>query len=373
MSRSLVLPSRSRRLGFGMLLLGSLLLTAPVAAQTAPAARDGWPTDGWRTAAPERHGVDPAALAAVDARVPEETPDLSELLVVRDGVVVFERSYGGHNAAEPVDVRSVTKSFVGALIGIALDEGALTGLDQTVGELIPDRIPPGADPLVANITTRQLLTMTSDLAWDNHTDYQTLIASDDWVALTLGLPVVGVPGETFVYNSGGSHLLAVMLAAATGEDPADYAADKLFDPLGIEHGGWARLPQEETIGGFGLKLTARDMAKLGFLFLNGGRWDGQQIIPEEYVLASTTWQSAGDSTGGYAAYGYQWWVTATDAGYPAYFALGYGGQHIYVVPDLDLVVVAAIERRVAAAELRTPRYLIESIAAGVTPGAPVGG
>jgi len=352
------------------LLLGSLLLAAPVAAQTVPPVRDGWPTDDWQTGAPERHGVDPATLAAVDARVPDETPDLSELLVVRDGVVVFERSYGGHNAAESIDVRSVTKSVIGALVGIALDEGALSSLDQTVGEVIPDRIPAGADPLVAEITIQQLLTMTSGLAWDNHTDYQTLIASDDWVALTLGLPVVGVPGETYVYNSGGSHLLAVMVAAATGEDPADYAAAKLFGPLGITPGDWARSPQGERIGGFGMKLTARDMAKLGFLFLNDGRWDGEQIVPEEYVRASTTWQSAGDSTGGFAAYGYQWWVTATDAGYPAYFALGYGGQHIYVVPDLDLVVVAAIERRVAPEELRTPRYLIESIAAGVTPGVP---
>jgi CubicO group peptidase (beta-lactamase class C family) len=109
------------------------------------------------------------------------------------------------------------------------------------------------------------------------------------------------------------------------------------------------------------------MATLGLLDLRDGAWDGQQIISPEYAQQATTWQSAGDSTGGWANYGYQWWVTATNAGYPAYFALGYGGQHIFVVPALDLVVVAGIERRVTGDELRTPRYLIESIAAACIP------
>ena len=111
------------------------------------------------------------------------------------------------------------------------------------------------------------------------------------------------------------------------------------------------------------------MAKLGQLYLNGGRWNGEQIVPEDYVRAATTYQSAGDPTGGGAAYGYQWWVTWTYAGYPAYFALGYGSQHVFVVPDLDLVVVTAIARRVPPGELRTTRYLIETIAAGTAPDA----
>jgi CubicO group peptidase (beta-lactamase class C family) len=142
-----------------------------IAALAAPAARVAgqgsgptyWPTDGWRTEAPEEHGIDPAALAAVDARVPSETPDLSALLVVRDGVLVFEEYYNGQEPEEPINVRSVTKSVTGALVGIALAEGYLEGLDQTVGELIPERIPDGADPRVADITIERLLTMTSGL------------------------------------------------------------------------------------------------------------------------------------------------------------------------------------------------------------------
>ena len=170
-------------------------------------------------------------------------------------------------------------------------------------------------------------------------------AAPDWVEMTLGLPVVGIPGETYVYNTGGSHVLGVTVAKAAGKPLEDYAAKTLFRPLGITPGDWMRSPQGEVSAGSGLELTARDMLKLGHLYLRNGEWDGEQIIDPEYAAAATTWQSAGDSTGAWAGYGYQWWITATDAGYPAYFALGYGGQHIFVVPALDLVVVAAIARR----------------------------
>jgi CubicO group peptidase (beta-lactamase class C family) len=332
------------------------------AAQTSDGEMDGWPTD-----APEAQGVDPAALAEVNARVPTETPDLSALLVVRHGVLVSEQTYGGYDPNRAIDVRSVTKSVTGTLTGIALDDGAISSRQQTVGDLIPERISSGADPAVADVTIWQLLTMTSGLAWDAATDWPTLLASDDWIAMTLGLPVAGVPGQTYVYNTGGSHLLGVMVAAAVKQPLERFAQARLFAPLGMQPDGWMRSPQGEVNGGSGLRLRPRDMAKLGQLYLRQGSWNGEPIVSAGYIADATRWQSAGDATGGWAGYGYQWWITATDAGYPAYFALGYGGQHVFVVPDLDLVVVAAIERRVPPEALRTPRYLIERIAAGTTP------
>ena len=360
------MPAKTRLLLSALVLLTLAMPTSGVRARQT-SDRTHWPTAGWHRATPASHGIDPTALAAVDTRVATETPDLSALLVIRGGDIVFERYYHGQQPGEPINTRSVTKSVTGTLVGIALGEGKLRSLDQTVGELIPDRIPPGADPRVADVTIKQLLTMTSGLAWDAGSDWPTLTTSDNWVELTLGLPVVGIPGETFVYNTGGSHLLGVIVAAATGQNLEDYAREKLFAPLGIAPGNWMSSPQGEPSAGSGLELTPRDMAKLGYLYLNGGRWDGVQIVPADYVAAATRYQSAGDATGGYANYGYQWWVTSTAAGYPAYFALGYGGQHIFVVPDLDLVVVAAVARRVAPEELRTPRYLIESIVAATTP------
>ena len=145
--------------------------------------------------------------------------------------------------------------------------------------------------------------------------------------MTLGLPVVGIPGQTYVYNTGGSHVLGVTVAKAAGKPLEDYADEVLFRPLGITRRLDA-VPQDEVSAGSGLEMTARDMLKLGHLYLRNGEWDGEQIIDPEYAAAATTWQSAGDSTGAWAGYGYQWWITATNAGYPAFFALGYGGQHL---------------------------------------------
>ncbi len=326
-----------------------------------------WPTAGWSMAEPAEHGVDPFVLDDVDARATTEVPALSALLAVRHGYLVFERYYGGLDAETPINTRSVTKSVTSTLAGAARRQGLIVGIEARTGDLIPSRIPRGADPLVEEITLWQWLTMTSALQWDASTDWRNLLAAPDWVAMTLGLPVVGIPRETFVYNTGGSHVLGVIVAEAAGMPLEAYAQEVLFDPLGITPGDWMRSPQGEVGAGSGLEMTPRDMLKLGYLYLRDGEWEGKPIIVPEYARAATTWQSAGDATGGWAAYGYQWWVTATNAGYPAYFALGYGGQHIFVVPALDLVVVAAIERLLEPGELRTPRYLIESIASACVP------
>ncbi len=338
--------------------------SAHVARQSSPAA---WPTNGWREGDPAEHGVDPLTLDAVAARAPEEVPAISALLAVRHGVLIFERYFGGLEPNTPINVRSVTKSVTAALAGAALRQGLLSGLGARTGDVIPDRIPPDADPRIHDVTLWQWLTMTSALQWDAHGDWQRLLAAPDWVAMTLGLPVVGIPGETYVYNTGGSHVLGVLVAAAAGKPLEAYADEILFGPLGIVPGDWMRSPQDEVSAGSGLELTPRDMLKLGYLFLRGGEWDGEQILEQRFAADATTWKSAGDSTGGWAGYGYQWWVTATNVGYPAYFALGYGGQHVFVVPALNLVVVAGIERRVDPSELRTPRYLIESIVAACVP------
>lgn len=360
-------PSTSRRAllsGFAGAALLPLLGPSASAQVTPP---DYWPTEGWKTADPVDQDVDPASLDAVADRATGEVPAISALLAVRHGYLVFERYFGSYEAGAPINVRSVTKSVTGTLTGAARRRGLIDSLEQTVGDLIPDRIPAAADPNVASVTLWEWLTMTSGLQWDAAGDWQRLLAASDWVAMTLGLPVTGIPEQTYVYNTGGSHVLGVMVAAAAGMPLEDFAQEVLWKPLGVKPGDWMRSPQDEVCGGSGLELTPHDMLKLGYLHLRNGVWDGAQIMTPEYVANATTWQSAGDSTGGWAGYGYQWWITATDAGYPSYFALGYGGQHIYVVPALDLVVVAAIERRVDPPELRTPRYLIESIAAACIP------
>jgi CubicO group peptidase (beta-lactamase class C family) len=185
--------------------------------------------------------------------------------------------------------------------------------------------------------------MTSGLWWDNHNDWPMLLAAENWVENTLRQPIVAAPGEDFLYNTGGSHLIGVMLAAITGQPLEEYAAEHLFAPLGIVPGNWMRSPQGEVNGGAGLELLPTDMAKLGQLLMQGGSWDSQQLVSAEFATDATTRQSDGESvTGGSigVAYGFQWWVTNA-TGYDAFFALGFGGQYVYVVPTLELVVVVA--------------------------------
>src|SRR5215212_6727415 len=214
---------RSRRSLLAGMSGAALALASGSSTAARQAVADYWPTQGWRVADPDEQGVDPFTLVAVDARVPDEVPALSALLAARHGYIVFERYYGGQDPERPINVRSVTKSVTGTLAGAALRTGLLRSLDETVGETIPERIPAGANPNVADTTLWQWLTMTSGLEWDAHGDWQRLLAASDWVAMTLGLPVVGIPGETYVYNTGGSHALGVTVAKAVGEPLEDYA------------------------------------------------------------------------------------------------------------------------------------------------------
>ncbi len=286
-------------------------------------------------------------------------PALTGLVVIRNGAIVSEHYQGDYGQDDPINIRSVTKSVVSTLIGIALERGDLASLEQTIGELIPERIPDDADPAVGQITIRSLLTMTSGLDWNYQTDYERLEASDDPLTLTLSQPVVAEQGEVYAYNSGGSHVLGVILEAATGQQLEDYADAVLFGPLGIQRSRWRETPQGDAIGGYGLYLTPRDMARLGLLYLPGGRCEGERLLAADYVAEATSYQSDGDPTGG-TAYGYQWWVTEV-SGHAAFFALGFGGQYIYVVPDLELIVVAAVGFEGQPVELRSPRPIIEEI------------
>jgi CubicO group peptidase (beta-lactamase class C family) len=336
-------------------------------ASAGPTQRDYWPTAGWRTAAPDRQGMDPAVLDDLDTIVPDSYPQVRSVLVVRHGYLVYERYWQGVDASDGHNSFSVTKSFVSALVGIALRDQHLEGLDQTVEELLADHLPADADPRLRRVTVRQLLTMTSGLAGDDSLlggedgISDRMAQSRDWVRHILGRPLETTPGASWAYSSASSHLLSAMVADATGQSTLAFARAKLFGPLGIATDdaleqevrdwpptqaeleayeqatvAWPRDPQGYHYGGAFLKLPARDLAKLGYLYLNGGQWDGTQVVPADYVAASIRPQS--DPSQGPGDYGYQWWIT-NETGHDSFQAVGFGGQLIQVIPDLDLVVV----------------------------------
>ena len=277
--------------------------------------------------------------------------DVRALLVVMDGDTVLER-YAASTPQSTHDVYSVTKSVMSLLIGIALEEGHLTSVDQTLGELLPAYVPV-MDPAVEAATLRQVLTMTAGLRVGD----PIITETTDLVAETVADSYPAPAGGPFSYSNYGSHLLSAILVEATGVPTLDYAREHLFEPLGIASDpaaeplaieanqavydeaafAWPVDPQGRHLGYAHLKLTPQDMLALGQLMLDGGSAGGRQIVPADWVSEATRpLVDLGDGVG----YGYQWWATAAD-GHDAFAAAGFGGQLIEVVPDLDLVVVAA--------------------------------
>ncbi|GAA2151521.1 CubicO group peptidase (beta-lactamase class C family) [Humibacillus xanthopallidus] len=283
--------------------------------------------------------------------------EVRAVLVHVCGVPVHEE-YRSSTAQETHNVASVTKSVIGTLVGIALADGSLKSLEQTLGELLPEHRAV-MSPAVASIRLRQLLTMTAGLDADlPDSSVGAWIQSDHFVEGILRQGVVGNPG-TFAYSSASSHLLSAIVARATHRSVLDYATEKLFEPLGIKMTGaaqpllvkasaaaydkarfaWPVDHQGINYGAGWLKLRPQDMAKLGQVYLDHGTWQGKQIVPQSWVQDATTGHVDVGAQGA-DRYGYQWWVT-TAGGHPAYAALGFGGQLVEVVPDKALVVVFA--------------------------------
>ncbi len=247
--------------------------------------------DGWAVASMVEHDIDPAQILGLSARIEQgEYKHVHSLLIARGGELVFEEYYREHHQDSVHTLQSVTKSVGATLIGIAIDQGVLD-LDATLPEMLPSRAEEIAlDPDKSLIRLRDLLSMRAGLEWDEWTcsylesDCNSNILmnnSDDWVSYVLSQPVVETPGTHFVYNSGASNLLAAILQDATGQHPTAFAEDYLFGPLQIEDYRWFRNgdhPDGLPHFGGGLRLKSRNLAKLGQLYLDGGRWGGQQVV-----------------------------------------------------------------------------------------------
>ncbi len=329
-------PKNSLRCGIVLTLL--LLLFGCSSPAATPSSKDPWPTRDWTTSTPAAQGMDADLLEDMLAHVEESHLNLHGLLVIRHGVIVLEEYFAGHNRNERHAQYSVTKSFTSTLTGIAIDQGKLASEEILVKDFIPPDSYANPDPRKEAFTLENLLTMTTGLDWvEGDSSYAQLYMSDDWVKWMMSLPQAAEPGSVFNYCSGCSHVILRVVEKAAGEDVVDYARKNLFQPLGIKNFRWERNPQDEAIGGWGLMLTARDMAKLGYLYLHGGQWDGNQVVSNAWVEKATTGHI---DAGAGMEYGYQWWIYPTRH---AYAALGRYGQTIFVLPELDTVVVTTAE------------------------------
>jgi CubicO group peptidase (beta-lactamase class C family) len=329
-----------------------------------------WPIQAWETGLPEEVDMDARVLATVDAIVTRYFPTLLHLLIIRHGQLVFEHAYQRSNAEAATNVKSVTKSIVSALVGIALQERYLTSLDQRVEEFFPQYFSSSDDQGKREIRLRDLLTLSSGLQWVEQSaeSLPALFASSNWVEHGLRLPLLHPPGEVFAYSTLDAHLLSAILTQATGMNAREFARRYLFGPLGITATVWDSDPQGYQIGGTGLYLTPRDLAKIGYLYLRQGRWEGKQLIAEDYLAASTRTQVIPGSKEEFASatYGYLWWIKMIGP-YTSFYALGYGGQLICAIPEIDVVVVTTARPDVPPAQGAGPqafalaRELVERI------------
>jgi CubicO group peptidase (beta-lactamase class C family) len=280
---------------------------------------------------------------------------LRSILVSVDDRIVVEQYRQGQPPDHTLEIQSITKSVLATLIGIAIQEGKLAGVDEKLGQLLPEYADVMTDA-TKTVTLRQLLTMSAGLSTDDYIIPPD--ATTDWVRYALRSTAGNPPVGQFGYSNADSHVLAAVLRKATGQSPLDYARTRLFEPLHInatqakpltattenipaylsETGFvWLADPAGLHLGPFGLKLTGRDLLSLGQLWLNEGRTAGRQLVPAAWLKDATQHQvDTGDPLA--PGYGYQMWIT-TAQGHPAYAARGFAGQLIEVVPELHLVVV----------------------------------
>ena len=294
----------------------------------------------WKTATPQDVDMRSDILNGMIDYLKSENHDIFSVIIIRNGFIVKEWYASGYNINSLFKLYSATKSVTSTLLGIAIDLGFISTVNQLMLDYFPNRTINNLNDK-EDITIEHLLSMTAGFDWPEwelsylnvNNIFNTWKAQDDYVQFVLDRPMNSTPGEKFNYNTGISHLLGAILEEATNSSMEYFASEYLFEPLEITSTLWEYDPDGLPLGGEGLYLKTRDMAKIGYLFLSEGMWEGEQIISKEWVNISTyehvTISNSSD-------YGYQWWISET---YNSYRASGFGGQQIHVFPEDDLVVV----------------------------------
>jgi CubicO group peptidase (beta-lactamase class C family) len=326
--------------------------------------------DGWKVSALSEVGMDVSIIERITENIlNDQYRGIHSMLIVKDGVLVYEEYFNNHNRDDLQTIYSITKSITSSLTGLAIQEGFIAGVEESVLQYFPQYNIP--DNEKQKLQIKHILTLTTGIVWDEKTypytdprnsEYQ-MVQSDDWMEFVLQQPLLFNPGETFNYNTGAVHLLSAVIKQSTTLFADDFAGQYLFEPLGISEFEWNtdNLGYPCTGATFqGLKMKARDVAKYGFLHLNKGKWNGNQVIPEAWVEEST--QEHVDVTDD-RGFGYLWWTgsyTMNEKEIPHFYAAGFGGQTIHIVPELDLMIVFTCWDNAQDADIFLPIIMIYS-------------
>jgi CubicO group peptidase (beta-lactamase class C family) len=314
-----------------------------------------WPTEGWRTSTPEEQGMDPQKLEAMLAEIKDREINLHSFLIIRNGYLVSETYFGPYDQDTKHEMQSVGRSWTSALIGIAMDKGYIDTVDQRIVDFFPERTFANMDQRKEAMTLEDVLTMRTGLEWQELPGaFEQMQKSPDWVQYILDRPMIEQPGTRWNYCSICSHVLTAVIYETTGINPRDFAEENLFRPLGISGVSWIADPDGIPLGAGGFMLTPRDMAKLGYLYLRNGQWDGQQIVSSDWISQSTQTYSVVNEHLGYAYH----WVTIPEM--KGYTASGGGGQIILVLPEDDLVIVTTANTEESIFEL-IDKYVLPAV------------
>jgi CubicO group peptidase (beta-lactamase class C family) len=298
------------------------------------------PPFDWPLSNPRSQGMDTLRVAAGLSQV-KVNPFMSSFLVVRNDSLVIEY-YNGLQKENDFDIHSASKSFISALVGIAIDRGFLGSTQDRILSYFPGLDTAGIDSRKQGWTVEQFLTMRSGIDWVETDDHTSLFTDNvDWLNTALELPLKYSPGERFVYTSPNVNVLSAIIARAAGMSTYEFAERYLFTPLNISVRDWARDPQDVFLGGTGMRFRPRDLARFGQLYLHNGLLDGKQIVPRDWIQESLVPRNQQESTwGAFSAvnYGYLWWNNY-DAQDSVFMAAGYAGQFIFVVPAQNMVIV----------------------------------
>ena len=300
-------------------------------------------------------GTVPAFRGAIDAAA--ELPRLHSLLASWRGEVVLERYFNGARATRGANVKSVSKSIISALVGAAIHRGLIPGHKAPIATYLPE-LAKDRDTRKHAITIEDLLTMRSGLQSTSNRNYGAWVQSRNWVQHALSRPLLRAPGTQMDYSTGNTHLLSAILTKAAATSTWQFAQDALAKPLGFTLERWPQDPQGVYFGGNDMVLTPRQMLAFGELYLNRGRANGHQVVPESWVVGSLIPRGYSRISG--QRYGYGWWIREL-AGHQAYYAWGFGGQYIILVPDLELVVVTTSASTVAEDRRSHRRTLFELV------------
>jgi CubicO group peptidase (beta-lactamase class C family) len=323
---------------FPAVLWTALAITCVANAQNTQSATY-WPGEKWRTATPESQGLDSEALASAIDEVRQNQWGVHSLLVIRHGYVVADTDFYPYNSASPHDLASVTKTITSTLTGVAVGSGLLK-LDQPLLSFFPNELPANIDDRKKSINVGNVLRMESGLDCGylpGEQELEQMKRSANWVQYALALPMKYDPGTHPSYCSPGYHLLGSVIGAASHMTEADFGQKYLFGPLGIRGVVWADDPQHRNHGWGDSHFYPQDVAKIGYLYLHNGEWNGKQIVPRDWVAMSIAPPTAGRGEPG--GFGYEWGAT-NGANGRQYGGNGRGGQILIVWPDLDMIVVS---------------------------------